>query len=145
MADPTILADNARELARLEALLAKLTDADLRIDLGEGWDVAISLAHMAFWDRRAVFGLQRWAKEGTPVNADDDHILNEALYDEWKLIEPRTALQMALDAAREVDATAASMPDSVYADAASRDLSWVLRRAGHRAEHIEQIEAALRA
>jgi hypothetical protein len=47
---------NEASRARLRALLDRLTDDDLRQRVGE-WTVAMSLAHLAFWDR---FGQLRW-------------------------------------------------------------------------------------
>src|SRR3989304_6937732 len=82
--DQALLSDNAETMRRLEALVARLSDDDLRRDLGEGWTVAVALAHAGFWDQRAVYGLRRWAREGTPITDADDHILNEALFDEWR-------------------------------------------------------------
>jgi len=47
---------NEASRARLRALLDRLTDEDLRRKVGD-WTVAMSLAHLAFWDR---FSHLRW-------------------------------------------------------------------------------------
>ena len=37
---------------RLRALAARLSDEELQHPVGQHWTVAITLAHLAFWDRR---------------------------------------------------------------------------------------------
>ena len=141
--DQTVVDDNAAQTRRLEALVARLSDADLARDLGEGWTVAVALAHLAFWDRRAVYGLRRWAADGTPVNADDDHILNEALVAQWRALPARRAAELAVEAARAVTAAVEGLSEQVASDVVARGLDWLLHRARHRRDHIEQIEAAV--
>ncbi len=64
---------NDESRAELAALVAGLTEEQLRIDLGEGWTVLSHLAHLGFWDR---WQAERWrsmlAGEWT---ADDASIL----------------------------------------------------------------------
>ena len=52
--DRSFVAENSRQRDRLKALVGRLSDGDLRRPLGEGWTVSTALAHMAFWDRRAL-------------------------------------------------------------------------------------------
>jgi len=141
--DQTILDDNTAQTRRLEALVARLSDADLARDLGEGWTVAVALAHLAFWDGRAVYGLRRWAADGTPVSDADDHILNEALLSQWRALPPRRAAELAVAGAREVTAVVEGLSEQVASDVVARGLDWLLHRARHRRDHIEQIEAAV--
>jgi Mycothiol maleylpyruvate isomerase N-terminal domain len=51
--DRSYVALNTAERARLEAVVGRLTDADLKRPLAAGWTVAAVLAHLAFWDQRA--------------------------------------------------------------------------------------------
>jgi len=141
--DQTILDDNTAQTRRLEALVARLSDADLARDLGEGWTVAVALARLAFWDGRAVYGLRRWAADGTPVSDADDHILNEALLSQWRALPPRRAAELAVAGAREVTAVVEGLSEQVASDVVARGLDWLLHRARHRRDHIEQIEAAV--
>jgi hypothetical protein len=48
---------NRASTARIRALAARLTDADMQHPVGEHWTVAIALAHLAFWDRRVMYVL----------------------------------------------------------------------------------------
>ena len=58
--EPWTIARNADELRRLEALVASLTDEALAAPVHEGWTVAVSLAHLAFWERFDLQVLTRW-------------------------------------------------------------------------------------
>jgi len=43
--------ENTHERQRLRTLVARVSDDDLTRPLPNGWTVAITLAHLAFWDR----------------------------------------------------------------------------------------------
>jgi hypothetical protein len=67
--------ENTHERQRLRTLVARVSDADLTRPLPNGWTVAITLAHLAFWDRQRLALLRRWEREGvTPAPADADTI-----------------------------------------------------------------------
>jgi hypothetical protein len=44
------IVENARDRERLRNLVARTTDEELSLPLGEGWTIAAALAHLAFWD-----------------------------------------------------------------------------------------------
>ncbi|MBI4305000.1 MAG: hypothetical protein HY678_01645 [Chloroflexi bacterium] len=137
---PAILADNAAQLRRLQALTARLDTGDR--DLGSGWTIGVVLAHLAFWDRRAVLLLAQWRKHGSAADDHpDDGILNDALLDEWRLLTVRQAGELALSAAKAVNAAVEAL-DSKTADAiiAVGDGNTLLHRGAHRREHLDQIE-----
>lgn len=143
--EPGIERDNGEQTQRLQTLVERLSDADLARDLGEGWTVAVALAHLAFWDGRAVHGLQRWVQDGTPISAADDDILNRALLDQWLALPPRRAAALAAAAAPVVDTVVKGLPDHVVAEVLAHEYDWLLHRGKHRREHLEQIERALSA
>ena len=145
MTDASIIEANAAVTARLEALVDRLSDADLARDLGGGWNVAVALAHLGFWDSRIAYLHQRWAGGGAPHEELDDDVVNGALEPVIKLVEPRAAARLAVDAAKRADAAIARLPDAILAQIETKDdLMYLIRRSGHRSEHIEQIEFALR-
>ena len=144
MPDAEILNANAEVTARLEALVGRLSDADLRHDLGGGWTVSVALAHLAFWDRRVAYVLERWMRDGTPHTELDDDVVNNALEELHKAVEPRAAARLAVEAARSADAAIARVPDAIAAQLIAEDHAYLLNRSGHRGEHIEQIETGLR-
>ena len=57
--DRSYIAENAAEFRRLRALVERLSDADLARPTPGGWTVSASLAHVAFWDQRILFWLDR--------------------------------------------------------------------------------------
>jgi hypothetical protein len=144
MPDAEILDANAEVTARLEALVGRLSDADLRHDLGGGWTVSVALAHLAFWDRRVAYVLTRWTNGGDPHVQLDDDVVNNALEELHKAVEPRAAARLALEAAKSANAAIARVPNAIAAQLIAEDHAYLLRRSNHRNEHIEQIETALR-
>ena len=142
--DRKTLSDNAAQGRRLEALVSRLSVADLQRDLGGGWTVAVGLAHLGFYDRRAALVLQRWDGQGSPPAGGDTDILNDALFAEWLALPPRRAAELALAAAKAVDAIVdaadARMVDAIRASGED----WLLHRSRHRREHLDQIEQLLR-
>lgn len=128
---------------RLEKLVAGLNDAELRLDLGSGWSVTTALGHLAFWDREQRLNLAAW-QQGTPPIGSDDSV-NETLTPILSALEPRAAVELALTAARELDQASAAVSDELRSEILSSEHDYVLRRARHRDEHVEQIERALAA
>ena len=143
MPDAETLNANAEVTGRLEALVGRLSDADLRSDLGGGWTVAVALAHLAFWDRRVAYVLTRWTDGGEPHVELDDDVVNNALEELHKAVEPRAAARLAVESAKSADAAIARVPDAIASQLIAEDHGYLLRRVNHRTEHIEQIEASL--
>ncbi len=145
MPDDSILDANAAVTARLEALVGRLSDADLARDLGGDWTVAVALAHLGFWDSRIAYLHQRWSNGGAPHEELDDDVVNGALEPLLKLVEPREAARLAVHAAKRADAAIAMVPDAIASQIDAVEAHrYLLRRVNHRTEHIEQIEAVLR-
>ena len=59
-----IIQDNAAENTALRKLVEGLSDDDLRTPMEAGWTVAAVLAHLAFWDQRAITLIEKWKQEG---------------------------------------------------------------------------------
>jgi len=143
--DETTVARNAAELARLESLLAGLSDEDLVRPVGEGWTVAVTLAHLAFWESFDLQILSRW-QQGASLPIEPDwyaDAYNEALLPMWRLLPPREMVSMVLEASRRIDALVATLDDGIVAQMRQRNEMWWVRRYLHRREHLAQIEAAL--
>ncbi len=136
-----VLQNNAEQLSRLERLVER--GVDLKQDLGGGWTVSVAFAHMAFWDRRAVGLLRLWDGEGKLPDSIYEDLLNDVLLSEWQAIEPETSAQLAIDAAREVNAAVETLdPDKANAISMMGN-QFMLARGNHRREHLDQIEEAL--
>ena len=143
MPDVATLNDNAAVTTRLEALVARLSDADLIRDLGGGWTVSVALSHLAFWDRRIAYMLDRWMRDGIQHEELDDDVVNTALEALHQAVEPRAAARLAVESAKAADAAIARAPDAIANQLIAENHTYLLRRTGHRRDHIEQIEAVL--
>jgi DinB superfamily len=136
--------ENTHERQRLRTLVARWSDADLTRPLPNGWTVAITLAHLAFWDRQRLALLRRWEREGVnPAPADADTI-NEGVRVLATALPPRTAAQLALDAAEAVDQALAQLSAEMVTQIEAGGQASILRRAVHRRGHLDRIEQAVR-
>src|SRR4029453_2968350 len=77
--DRTYIAENTAERERLIALVNGLTDEQLAQPREASWTVAAVLAHLAFWDQRALVLLKKWTQEGIGPSAMDVNVVNEAM------------------------------------------------------------------
>jgi hypothetical protein len=139
-------ADNARELARMRALVSRLSDQELSSMVNEYWTVAGVLGHMAFWDGRALFfaGKLQRGEPFTPSDSEPEDVdwINDSARPLIHAITPREAARVALRIAEETDELVASLaPELVAKIDANSPLNPI--RAHHRGEHLDEIEAAL--
>ena len=137
---------NNAERARLKALIAKCSDADLARPLPAGWTVAGVLGHLAFWDQRILELLQRWEKQGIPpsteVEADIDWI-NDAGKPLLLAVPPRKMAELAIAIAEATDRKVETLSDDLVAKNAAAGNPLNLSRADHRREHLDEIDRAL--
>lgn len=142
--DRTFQSRNSQERERLEALVARLGDADLGRPVGHGWTVADTLVHLAFWDLRAIALIDRFAAGGVAPSPVDVDVLNDTVKALGPAITPRAAARLAVEAAETVDHRIEALPDgTIEALPAAGDPFSPFRHL-HRAEHLDEIERALR-
>jgi hypothetical protein len=145
--DRSFIEANTRERERMRALVDKLDDGALTAPVNEYWTVAGVLGHIAYWDIR-VLVLAEKIERGEPWAAGDAEPGGDWLNDTTRPliheIAPRKAAQFAVRIAGQCDALVANLPlgrmwpgDPESPINASR---WE-----HRAEHLDEIEASLRA
>jgi sulfite reductase beta subunit-like hemoprotein len=144
--DRTYVEQNTRERERLRALVERLGDDELRSSVNEEWTVAGVLGHIAFWDARALVLGQKLERgvPFTPSDAEPEDVdwINDATRPLIHAIAPREAAQLALQLAEKTDQSMAVLPpDRMFPSDASSPLNAL--RATHRAEHLDEIEAAL--
>jgi hypothetical protein len=144
--DERTLGQNETWRLRLEALAARLTPAGLMRTVEGDWTVAVVFAHLAFWDTLDVALIERWrAGQEPPIEPDwYADALNAAALPAWRLVLPRDAARLALEAASAIDGAVAALPDDVVAAILARDEAWMVRRYLHRREHITQVENILK-
>ncbi len=147
--DRDFVAQNNQQRARLQDLIGRLTDAELARSLPAGWTVASVLAHLAFWDQRALVLLERWQQAGAAAvppamrDADVDWI-NDATKPLALALSPRRAADLTIAIAEAVDRKIEALPEEFVARNAGAGSPLNLLRAEHRREHLDEIEAALR-
>ncbi len=145
--DRSYIEANTRERARLRALVERLDDDALTAPVNEYWTVAGVLGHIAYWDIR-VLVLAEKIKSGAPWVAGDAEPDGDWLNDTTRPliheIEPRKAAQFAVRIAEQCDALVAELPlERMWPG--DPDSPLYAGRWEHRAEHLDEIEAALRA
>jgi len=132
----------------LAALVARLTEGELRHPVNESWTVAGVLGHIAFWDGR-VLALAGKLERGVPFSPSDEEPedvdwINDATRPLIHAIEPRTLAGLALRMAEDTDRRVAAIPpERMWPDDPESPINPL--RATHRGEHLDQIETALEA
>ncbi|HET8569021.1 MAG TPA: maleylpyruvate isomerase N-terminal domain-containing protein [Candidatus Limnocylindria bacterium] len=146
-------AENDAERERLRALVARLSDDELRRAMPGGWTVAGVLGHAGFWDARVIALLDRYARGVAPSTDDYEPAtavdwVNDSAKPFILALAPRDAAALTLRLAEDADRKVAALSDEMLAklDAAGpAGAPFNLSRAEHRREHLDEIEAALRA
>ena len=145
--DRSYVEANTRERERLRALVEALDDDALSSAVNEYWTVAGVLAHIAFWDQR-ILVLSKKIDRGEPWDASDTEPEADWLNDTTRplllAIPPRDAAQLALRVAEQTDARVAELGlHRLWPGDPASPISAL--RSEHRGEHLDEIEAALRA
>ena len=135
------------ERERLRSLVARLTDDELRRPMPDGWTLSGVLAHVAYWDARATYFLNKWGPSGEPsaYEPEDTDAANEAAKPLCLALPPRIAAQLALRLAEEADGKVRLLSDVMLARIRAKgNPPFDLSRGSHRKEHLDDIERALR-
>jgi hypothetical protein len=131
------------ERERLRALITRLTDKDLSRAMPGGWTVAGVLAHVGFWDAKAIYYLDKWAAGAppTPYEPEDTDAINDSAKPLCLALRPRDAAELALRLAEAADGKIKALSDEMLAKIeATGGPPFNLSRALHRREHLDQIE-----
>lgn len=146
MAHPFV-AENDAERQRLKALTERLSDEQLARPIDDGWTIAGVLAHMAFWDARALYLIDKW--EGGTAPSPDDWERDDV---EWinasakwlcLALAPRAAARLALYMAEQADLRVAGLSEALVQQNMAAGQPLRLERALHRREHLDEIERQL--
>jgi uncharacterized damage-inducible protein DinB len=141
------IATNTRQRERLRALVESLDDETLKAPVNEYWTVAGVLGHIAYWDIRVLVLAEKIAR-GEPWVAGDAEPEGDWLNDSTRplihAIAPREAAELAVRIAEETDALVAKLPlDRMWPGDPDSPIN--AARSEHRAEHLDEVEAAVRA
>ncbi len=141
--DQPYLFENAGEREHLRTLANLLTDDQLARPLEAGWTVSAVLAHLAFWDQRALILIKKWEKEGIGPSAIDTDIVNDATKALCMAIPPRAAAELAISCAENIDQAIERLGPDMASAIEEKGKTVKLDRSAHRKEHLGQIERAL--
>lgn len=145
--DRTHEAENDAARARLQALVAGSSDADLARPMPGGWTVAGVLAHVATWDARAIYWIDTWGPTGEPTTYTEENTeaVNESAKPLCLALRTRDAADLALRLADGSDAKVKALSDAMLAKIQAKGAPpFNLARAIHRNEHLDDIERVLR-
>lgn len=123
--------------------LANLSEAELQTAVGEHWTVAILLAHLAFWDQRVLFVLDKTQQDGKIFAHQADIYVNDYALPLLAAIAPRDTARIAVEAAEALDSRLEDYPAELLEAVRGYNLRWV-DRSLHRNEHLDEADAALR-
>jgi hypothetical protein len=140
--DPSFAAHNRASTERMRALAARLSDEEMQHPVGEHWTVAITLAHLAFWDRRTMYVLDMTERDGKLFIPEIDVFVNDLSLPLWAAIPPRAAARIAIEEAEALDQRLETFPSVLLAEVFAYNPRWVVR-ALHRNEHLDEADAAL--
>ena len=142
--DRSFIELNRASTQRIRALVGRLSDAELLKPVGKDWTVAIALAHLAFWDGRVMHVLDATERVGKLQAPEIDLSVNDLSLPLWAAIPPRGAARIAVETAERLDARLVNFPDGLLKEVHSHNQRLVVR-AMHRNEHLDEIDAALKA
>lgn len=141
--DRSFIELNRASTERIRTLAAQLSDEEMQHRVGEHWTVAIALAHLAFWDRRVMFVLDRTERDGKLYAPDIDIVVNDVLLPFFAAIPPRTAARIAIETAEALDKRLEDLPPALLEAIYAYNQRWVIR-ALHRGQHLDEVDAALK-
>ena len=123
--------------------MAGLSEAELQTRVGEHWTVAVLLAHLAFWDRRVLFVLERTEQEGKLYEHQADIYVNDYVLPLLQAIPPQEAVRVAVEAAEALDKRLESYPPELL-EAVFAHNQRMVERSLHRNDHLNEADAVLR-
>ena len=142
--DPNYTQLNRASTERIKQLAASLSDEEMQTRVGEHWTVSIALAHLAWWDRRVMYVLDMTVKNGKLFVPEIDIFVNDLSLPLWAAIPPREAARIAIESSADLDAQLEAFPQDLLEEIYNYNKRWVVR-ALHRNEHLNEVDAALKA
>jgi hypothetical protein len=141
--DRAFVSENARERERLRRLVSRITDQELGLPMWAGWTIAAGLAHLAFWDSRALGLMKKWKASGVAPSPIEDDVTNDSILPLCLAIPPRTAANLALASAEAIDLELEKAGEDLIRDIRRLGERFRLYRCDHRKDHLDQIENLL--
>jgi hypothetical protein len=140
--DRSFIERNSAATNRIREMV-NLSEAELGTPVGEHWTVAVLLAHLAFWDLRALFVLDKTEQEGKLFPHQSDNYVNDYALPLLAAISPLEAARLAVVTAARLDVRLETYPPALLEEVRAANPRWV-DRSLHRNEHLDEADAALR-
>jgi hypothetical protein len=142
VSDVEIFQANRKATQRLRRLIKNCSDSDLLQKVSGDWSVLFTLAHLAFWDQRAMFVIESALKNGK-VNAPyfDDQI-NDILPSIFSLIPIENIVRFTISTSEELDIELEQCPKEIISELQKVNIRLV-DRSQHRNLHLDDIEKVI--
>jgi hypothetical protein len=136
---------NRESLRRLRELVARLDDEAIARRIDDDWTVGAVLAHLAFWDESCVLRWEAFIQEGAFVSLNREvvELINNANLPTWRALSGSAVRDLVLQAAEAADARTENLSPEALAYVEETGRTFILDRASHRLEHVEQIAKVL--
>lgn len=141
--DPSIHERNRAATNRIHQI-ASLSDVEMQTPVGQHWTIAILLAHLAFWDRRVMYVLEKTEQDGKLYIPQIEVAVNDLLLPLWAAIPPKEAARLAIESAEALDQRLENYPPELLETIYTHNQRWV-DRSLHRNEHLDEADEARRA
>ena len=141
--DRPFIVENRRERDRLRRLVDQISDQELSLPMWEGWTISAALAHLAFWDQRALVLIKKWKKSGVASSPIDADVANDSILPLCVAIPPRVAARLAVTAAEAIDMSLEKADEELIGNIWQLGERFRLYRSEHRKLHLDQIENLL--
>ena len=141
--DNSFVEQNKASRKRLKKLVKGLSKKDMSRKVGADWTVAVALAHIAFWDRRVQFVLDKTEAAGKLEVVEFDTVLNDVMLPSWELVPGKEAASLAIETASALDKRLETFPPELLEQVRAHNPRWVVR-ALHRNEHLDEVDKALK-
>ena len=141
--DRSYIEQNRASTQRIRDLVARLSPAQMQHRVGEHWTVSIALAHLAFWDRRVMYVLDKTEHDGKLFIPEIDIFVNDLSLPLWAAIPAQDASRIAIDTSETLDKRLEAFSQTLLEEIYTYNQRWVVR-ALHRNEHLNEVDAALK-
>ncbi len=131
----TISKENNTSRNELINCVNGLSQAQLYHEMPAGWNALAVLAHLAFWDQRAIILLKKWQKVGISASPNDTDVVNETTRSFFRVLDPERAKQLVLATTQGINQLIDSLPVAFINDVIEKGTTVHLNRTEHRRMH----------
>jgi len=123
--------------------ISKLAPAQLTTAMPAGWDVISVLAHVVFWDIRALTLIEKWEKEGIRISEVDTDVINEVTRPIFLALDPAKAVEMITAYSKMIDEKIDGLTPEFIERIETEGKNVHLNRVKHRRMHMDEIKLVL--